>query len=165
MNSLQGKHHPWNRLDIVGWTLQGQESGVFEAARIWTSVGDWYVLPRSCIILFMSSGDFGQHLLVRVPSIIWCTGPFKVNGVPLRRVNQAYVISTSTKVDISSVDLKKFTDVYFKREVEKKKKSEGQFFEAEKEVEFLTWAQFDLYSHCMLSSSLLISCTVSVVVY
>ena len=32
-------------------------------------------------------------------------GPFKVNGVPLRRMNQAYVIATSTKVDVSGVSL------------------------------------------------------------
>jgi ribosomal protein L14E/L6E/L27E len=61
-------------------------------------------------------------------------GPFKVNGVPLKRVNQAYVIATSTKVDIAVLDVAKYSDGYFKREVTKKKKGESQFFEAEKEV-------------------------------
>ncbi|KAL5976017.1 60S ribosomal protein L6, partial [Asimina triloba] len=61
-------------------------------------------------------------------------GPFKVNGVPLRRVNQAYVIATSTKIDISGVDVGKFDDKYFAKESKKKrKKTEGEFFEAEKE--------------------------------
>lgn len=64
-------------------------------------------------------------------------GPFKVNGVPLRRVNQSYVIATSTKVDVSGVDVGKFDDLYFAKEAEKKKKKgEGEFFEAEKEVSF-----------------------------
>lgn len=62
-------------------------------------------------------------------------GPFKVNGVPLRRVNQAYVIATSTKVDIASVDVAKYSDAYFKRAVTKTKKGESEFFEAEKEVQ------------------------------
>ncbi|RZC62661.1 hypothetical protein C5167_024403 [Papaver somniferum] len=60
------------------------------------------------------------------------TGPFKVNGVPLRRVNQAYVIGTSTKVDISGVNTDKFDDKYFSKPTEKKKKKgEGEFFESE----------------------------------
>ncbi|GMY22332.1 60S ribosomal protein L6-1-like isoform X1 [Fagus crenata] len=66
--------------------------------------------------------------------LLLVTGPFKVNGVPLRRVNQPYVVATSTKVDISGVNVEKFDDKYFSREVQKKKKKgEGEFFEADKE--------------------------------
>ncbi|KAJ0430165.1 putative 60S ribosomal protein L6E [Helianthus annuus] len=61
-------------------------------------------------------------------------GPFKINGVPLRRVNQSYVIATSTKVDISGVNVEKFDDIGKKvKKKKKKKKGEGEFFEAEKE--------------------------------
>lgn len=50
-------------------------------------------------------------------------------------MNQSYVIATSTRVEISGVNLEKFDDSYFTKEAEKKKKKgEGQFFEAEKEV-------------------------------
>ena len=73
-----------------------------------------------------------DHLLI---CCITSIGPYKINGVPLRRVNQAYVIGTSTKVDISGVSVDKFDDKYFAKQVEKKKKKgEGEFFEAEKEV-------------------------------
>jgi len=56
----------------------------------------------------------------------------------LRRVNQSYVIATSTKVDVSAVNVDKFDDKYFSKESQqKKKKGEGEFFEAEKEVGLL----------------------------
>ncbi|KAK1570693.1 hypothetical protein Q3G72_005818 [Acer saccharum] len=48
-------------------------------------------------------------------------GPFKFNGVPLRHVNQSYVIGTSTKVNISRVNVEKFDDKYFAKESEEKK--------------------------------------------
>ncbi len=49
--------------------------------------------------------------------------------VPLRRVNQAYVIATSTSVDVGSVDVAKFDDGYFKAEKkERTKKGEDGFF-------------------------------------
>ena len=50
-------------------------------------------------------------------------------------MNQSYVIGTSTKVDISGVNVEKFDDKYFAKEVQKKKKKgEGEFFESEKDV-------------------------------
>ena len=45
------------------------------------------------------------------------------------------MIATSTKVDIAGVNVEKFDDKYFAKEVAKKnKKGEGEFFEAEKDV-------------------------------
>ena len=65
-------------------------------------------------------------------------GPFKINGVPLRRVNRAYVIKTSTKLDVSGVKLDKITDAAFKKPKANKKsgkKSEAEFFsQSEKKV-------------------------------
>jgi large subunit ribosomal protein L6e len=62
-------------------------------------------------------------------------GPFKINGVPLRRVNQAYVIATSTKVNLSGVNLNldKFNDAYFARPVQSRKQKE-EFFAKKDEV-------------------------------
>lgn len=71
------------------------------------------------------------------------SGPFKINGVPLRRVNQSYLIATSTRVDIAGCSVDKFDDKYFAKQVaKKKKKGEGEFFEAEKEVRFPSIVEF-----------------------
>jgi len=63
-------------------------------------------------------------------------GPFKVNGVPLRRVNQAYVIATSTKLDIGAVKVPEHVnDAYFRKtKVAKTQKSEADFLNDKKEV-------------------------------
>jgi len=52
-------------------------------------------------------------LKVLESGLLLVSGPYKVNGVPLRRVNAAYVIATSTKVDVSSVDVSSLDDTYF----------------------------------------------------
>jgi len=65
--------------------------------------------------------------------LLLVTGFLKLNTVPLRRVNQAYVIATNTKVDISSIKIDpKFDDKYFAKPATKsKRKSEAEFFGTE----------------------------------
>ena len=73
-------------------------------------------------VIFLKQLDSGLLLV---------TGPYKVNGVPIRRVNQRYVIATSTKVDLAdfAVDAK-FDDAYFQKpKGTKKAKSEEEFFD------------------------------------
>ena len=60
--------------------------------------------------------------------LLLVSGPYKINGVPLRRVNQAYVIATSTKLDVSGVDVSSITDEYFSRAKDEKKEGEEEFF-------------------------------------
>lgn len=51
-----------------------------------------------------------------------------MNGVPLRRVNQAYVIATSTVVDVKSVSVpESVTDKFFQAEASKTAKGEADF--------------------------------------
>merc|ERR1719160_1306542 len=57
--------------------------------------------------------------------LLLVTGPHKLNGVPLRRVNAKYVIATSTKVDVKTVKADAITDKTFARDKAKKDKTFG----------------------------------------
>ena len=72
-------------------------------------------------------------LLKHLPQgVLLVTGPFKVNGVPLRRVNARYVIATSTKVDLKGIDEKVLEKVsgdgYFTKDKAAHKPGEDSFF-------------------------------------
>lgn len=90
------------------------------------------IAPGSVLILL--AGRFkGKRVvfLSQLPSgLLLVAGPFSVNGVPARRVNQAYVISTAAKVPLpKDLDLSKFDDAFFKAaEAKKGKKGSDEFF-------------------------------------
>ncbi|KAH9864014.1 hypothetical protein J1614_009947 [Plenodomus biglobosus] len=84
-------------------------------------------------VLILLSGRFRGKRVVLLrqldQGVLLITGPFKSNGVPIRRVNHRYVIATSTVVDVSGLDAsvvdRVSKDEYWARE---KKEGEDAFF-------------------------------------
>merc|ERR1712188_248899 len=88
-------------------------------------------------VLILLAGKFkGQRVvfLKQLESgLLLVTGPYKVNGVPLRRVPQSYVIATQTTVDVSGVKIPaEVNDALFKKPKSANKKDDEQFFDGQK---------------------------------
>lgn len=96
--------------------------------------------PRATLqpgaILIILAGRFRGKRVVLLKhlaqGVLLVTGPFRVNGVPLRRVNARYVIATKQKVDLSGIDEKTVEKVsedgYFTRDKKQDKQAEEAFF-------------------------------------
>jgi large subunit ribosomal protein L6e len=72
------------------------------------------------VVLILLSGRFRGRRVVflkQLPSgLLLVTGPYQINGVPLKRVNQAYVIPTKTNVSLSKIpQVDKINDQFFNR--------------------------------------------------
>jgi len=94
------------------------------------------IVPGTVLILL--AGRFkGQRVVFLkqlASGLLLISGPFRVNGVPLRRVPQSYVIATKTTVDISGVKVPDtVNDALFAKPKSTKKKNDELFFEKEKE--------------------------------
>ena len=90
--------------------------------------------PGQVVILL--SGRFRGRRVVFLKKLesglLLVTGPYKYNGVPLKRVNAAYVLPTSTKVKVDGKVAEKLNDDFFKR-VDIKREKESDFFVEDKE--------------------------------
>lgn len=91
--------------------------------------------PGTVVILVAGKNAGKRVVVVRQLSsgLLLVTGPSKLNGVGLSRVNQIYVIATSTKLDLSSADFSQYDDKFFKRVRQPKKSAEKDLFEQKKE--------------------------------
>ncbi|KAM7542349.1 hypothetical protein Aperf_G00000011200 [Anoplocephala perfoliata] len=86
------------------------------------------ITPGTILILLA-----GRHRGKRVVFLKSLASPFKYNGVPLRRVNQRYVIATKTSLKLKNVKLSaKLNDEFFRRQDLKSKKSDDKIFAEEK---------------------------------
>ena len=70
-------------------------------------------------------------------NLLLVTGPYKYNGVPLKRVNAAYVLPTNTKLKLGEV-AKIVDDKFFNRVKIERKKEEDFFEDAKKKKDRIT---------------------------
>ena len=86
-------------------------------------------------VVIILSGRFRGRRVVFLKklesNLLLVTGPYKYNGVPLKRVNAAYVLPTNTKLKVDAEVAKDVKDDFFKK-VKIERTKEEDFFEDDK---------------------------------
>ena len=90
---------------------------------------------KSGQVVIILSGRFRGRRVVYLknlkPDLLLVTGPYKYNGVPLKRVNSAYVLPTNTFVKVDGKIADKINNDFFKK-TDIKRESEKDFFVEDK---------------------------------
>jgi len=93
-------------------------------------------LTPGTVVILVAGKHAGKRVVVvkhLSSGLLLVTGPAKLNGVTLRRVNQIYVIATSTKLDLSAGNFENLDDKFFKRVRSTKKNADKDIFDSKKE--------------------------------
>ena len=92
------------------------------------------VTPGQVLVLLV--GKFKGKRVVFLKQLksgmLLVTGPYRVNGVPLRRIPQKYTLATSKHISVAGVNTDKVDDAFFKKVAGPKGSKEEQFFEKDK---------------------------------
>ena len=90
-------------------------------------------------VLILLAGRFKGKRVVFLKQLksglLLVTGPYKVNGVPLKRVNQSFVLPTSTTVALGNVNTTEVEDCLFKKPHVRVSKNADTFY-SEGQVKF-----------------------------
>merc|ERR1712200_73568 len=94
-------------------------------------------LAPGAVAILLAGVHKGKRVIVLKQlgtGLLLITGPLRCNGCPMRRVNQTYLLATSTRVDVSGVQVPAhINDDYFRRAPKKANNKEGDIFESKKE--------------------------------
>ena len=93
-------------------------------------------------VVIILSGRFRGRRVVFLKKLesglLLVTGPYKYNGVPLKRVNAAYVLPTNTKINVDGKAAESINDIFFLKVDIKREKEEDFFVEDKVKKERIT---------------------------